>query len=165
VTKRRAPLSVEDAIITIAAQIGWPAMEAATGKGERTIRRWGEPDRDEQLPVAAAIQLDLAFQEGGGEGAPIYEVYGLLLDAAYAERFACAHELSRHTLSALKEGGEAHAALFAASQPGATAEDRDTAAREAQEAIAALTKTLPYLIKGKGPTDCSGGDVSRGGGS
>ena len=68
---------------------------------------------------------------------------GILISAA---RFlADAEALSRLTALAAKEGGEAIAALVAASRPGATTADLIIARRETEQAVGALTNTLPML--------------------
>ncbi len=167
-TKLRAPLTVENALTKIAGLIGFAAMaESLTTPGrpvaERTVRNWSDPDTPERCPIEAGIRLDVAYQAAGGDGAPIYETYGLLLDAAHAEHFADEAELARRTISAIKEGGEAHAALVAASRPGATALDRRAALREVEQGVAALTSTLPLLTEGAVPHGSRGEGPSPGG--
>lgn len=152
-TKPRPPLTVDLALTRIAALIGWDAMAIACNQSERTVRNWSDPDTRERCPVEAGIALDLAYQQAGGEGAPIYETYGLLLEAARAERFRDQAQLAAHTMTVIRESAEAHAALVAASRTGATDADRRLAAKEVQEAVTALTQTIPVL---------TGGDVSPG---
>jgi len=80
-TKRRAPLSIDTALARIAGRVegGWSGMATVTGRKERTVRNWGDPDTPEHIPMDAAIALDLAYVEQGGEGAPIYECYSAIL--------------------------------------------------------------------------------------
>ena len=167
-TKLRAPLTTEQALVRIAALIGWDAMAEACATPDRSItaamlRKWADPDTRERFPLDAGIALDIAYAGAGGDGFPIYETYGLLLEVARAERFADAAELARRTITAIKEGGEASAALVRASQPGATDRDRADAAREVEENLAALKQTLPLLTTGAGPTGTCGEGSPRGG--
>lgn len=163
VTKLRAPLTIDNALTRIAALIGWPAMADVAQVKERTVRNWSDPDTPERCPIEAGLALDLAFQASGGEGAPIYETYGLLLEAARADRFTTAAQLANRTVKVIKEGAEAHIALVTASQPGATDADRRAAVREVEEAVAELTRTLPLLTEGAGPCGASGEGISPGG--
>lgn len=147
-TKLRAPGSIDAALARIAGHLeaGYAAMATLTGRAERTVRNWGDPDTSEQIPVDCAIVLDLAFRAEGGDGAPLFECYAAQLDAAGMTHFADQIALGRHTQAVIKEGGDAHAALVRASQPGATDRDRAEAQREVQEAIEVLHRALPMLV-------------------
>lgn len=146
-TKTRTPLSIEQALQRIAVQLpgGVEAMAAVSHRQPGTVRAWMDPDRPEQIPFPAAIDLDLAFREHGGEGSPLYEAYSAALDLASGTRFADAHHLLDRLHAVIKEGGEAHAAIVAAARPGATAHDRQNAFREAAEAYEELRDILPLL--------------------
>lgn len=164
-TKARSPLSIEDALDRIAGQIpgGKNAMATIVDRQPRTVRNWGDPETPESIPMDCAIALDIAFQQHGGEGAPIFETYATLLDVARAQRFGDEFELSHRTQAAIKEGGEAFAALVAASRPGSSVQERQSAAREVLEAVDGLNKTLPFLIDGAVPE--TGGEGSPRGGA
>lgn len=146
-TKIRTPLSIEQALQRIAVQLpgGVEAMAAVSHRQPGTVRAWMDPDRPEHIPFPAAIELDLAFREHGGEGSPLFEAYGAALDLASSTRFADQHRLLDHAQGVIKEGGEAHAAIVAAARPGATARDRQVAFREAAEAYEKLRDILPLL--------------------
>ncbi|WP_030540578.1 hypothetical protein [Sphingobium sp. DC-2] len=120
-TKRRAPLSIDTALARIAGQLngGWADMAAVTGYAERTVRAWGDVDREEQINLPAAIKLDIAFQAAGGTGAPIYEAYGDLVQVAAAEAFGDKQQLLRATMAFMQENGEAELALLEATKPDA----------------------------------------------
>lgn len=163
-TKARAPISFDNALTRIAALLGWPAMAAAVDRKERTVRNWSDPDTGETCPVDCALKLDLLFQAGGGEGAPMFETYSLLLETGHAEQFGCQRELAKKLHVAIKEGAEAHSAILSVTLPGADAADRANAKREVEEGIAALKATLPLLNDGAGP-DASGEGQPRGGAS
>ncbi|WP_288806349.1 hypothetical protein [uncultured Novosphingobium sp.] len=141
-TKLRAPLTIDAALARIAGQIpgGWNAMAKALSdrKSASLVRAWGDPDRREKIPLADALELDLAYRDAGGDGAPLYETYGYLLDAAGTFRFASEIALGRLAVEAIREGGEAHAALVLAAQPGVEARQKHDAMREVDEAIEAL---------------------------
>lgn len=165
-TKTRAPVTFENALARIAGQIGWEKVGDALGIKERMARYYGEPDSPfapERLLMVHVMDLDIAFQLGGGEGAPMYETYGLMLKARMAEQFSDQAALGMLTIDVIREGSEAHAALVRAQLPGATDKDRADAAREVEESIAAATRTLPLLTKGIGPNGTSGEGIAPGG--
>ncbi|WP_338445929.1 hypothetical protein V5F89_12340 [Pelagerythrobacter marensis] len=146
-TKRRAPLSIDEALVRIAAQIsgGYSAMAELVELSSSHVRAWGDPDRREEIPVKHAITLDLAFQEHGGAGAPIFETYAARLELAEVRKFADRIELLAHTAEVIREGGEAHSALVRACKPCAgPAEHRDALA-EASEARDVLTRAIAAL--------------------
>ena len=112
-TKRRAPLSLDAALARIAGQLprAWLDMGDLTARAERTVRNWGDPDTREQIPMDCAIALDLAYQQAGGDGAPIFECYAARLELAGVHRFADRIALGRRAADAIRECGEAGAAL------------------------------------------------------
>lgn len=146
-TKRRAPLSIDAALARIAGQLPKAYLEMAdvAGRAERTVRNWGDPDTREQIPMDCAIALDLAFQQAGGDGAPIFECYAALLEIAGVHRFADRIALGRRAADAIRECGQAGAALVDASQPSAGAAEQQTALQEVEQAIAALKRAIPHL--------------------
>lgn len=145
--KVRAPLSTQGALARIAGQLprGWDEMAEIADRATSTCYNWGNPDTPESVPLDCAIRLDLAFQAAGGEGAPLYETYGHQLQLAHVAKFADALQLARRTMVVIREGGQAHEALVAASLPGATDGDRARARREVEEGIVALQSALPLL--------------------
>lgn len=146
-TKARAPLSIEDAIIRIAAQVdgGFRRMAEIVGRERRTVQNWSDPDTPEQVPVDCAIALDLAHIAAGGTGAPIFEAYALKLELADAAKFGDRHQLLRHAQELARETGEANAAIIGAAHPAASAADRQIALKEATEARAKLDEVIPLL--------------------
>ena len=146
-TKLRAPLSVEQALARIAGQLpaGVDTMAEVAGRSVSLVRKWGDPDRDEQIPLDCAIALDLAYQAAGGEGCPLHQAYTAKLEISAAARFADRFELLRRATDVIKEGGEAHAALTRACLPDATRADEDHALRELAEAFEAIKPTLAAL--------------------
>ncbi|MES2042576.1 MAG: hypothetical protein V4475_01805 [Pseudomonadota bacterium] len=167
-TKPRAPLTFENALARIAGQIGWAAMAEAASAGlrtvkERTVRNWGDPDTPERCAIEDAMLLDIAYQTGGGLGAPMFETYSLMLDQVRTERFSDQAELGKRTIAAVRENSEAEAALIAASLPGANPADYANALREVEEAVAALKQTLPLLTNGTGANGTTGEGTAPGG--
>ncbi len=146
-TKLRPPLSVGQALDRIAGTLpgGWAEMATIANRSQSHVRKWGDPDAPEQIPVDIAIDFDLAYQAVGGESAPIYETYGTRLEVARADRFACQAELAKRVVTAAREGGDAIAALIGALRDDATDKCRAVTANEVIEAIEALKATLPFL--------------------
>lgn len=146
-TKEREPLSIDAALARIMGQLpgGYDRAASITGRRTRTVRDWGDPDTGPSIPLDCAIALDLAFQEAGGEGHPLYEAYTDKLDRAEVERFACRFSLLRRTASLIKETGDASAALARLCLPDSTDADRRHAFREVAEAYEAIRQFLPLL--------------------
>lgn len=146
-TKLRAPATIEEALVRIAAQVpgGFDSMAARLECSPSLVRAWSDPDRIERLPLVAAVALDLLFQESGGAGAPCHETYTLQLEIGHARRFADQVELARGAIDLISEAGEAGAALVAASLPGATRSDRERALKEAVDLDRVLKHVLPQL--------------------
>lgn len=160
-TKRRSPLTIEAAVSRIIGEIDLAELAAAVSDHlgrvvrPRTVYRWSDPDAPERCPAEAIVPLDAAWRAAGHPGAPLLETVNLLADAHHAERFRDAAALAQHAIKVIKEGGEAHAAIVAAAQPGASPEILREAAKETQEAIDELTRTLPLLTKGTGQCGAS----------
>lgn len=146
-TKLRAPLSVGQALDRIAGTLpgGWAEMATIADRSERHVRKWGDPDAPDQIPVDVAIAFDVAYQAVGGENAPIYETYGTRLEVARADRFGCQAELAKRVVQAVREGGDAFASLVDVLRDNATDKCRAVTANEVIEAIEALKATLPFL--------------------
>lgn len=146
-TKARAPLSIEAAIVRIAGvhDDGFTDLARIVGRERRTVSNWSDPDTPEQVPVDCAIALDLAYLAAGGTGTPIFEAYALKLELADAERFGDRHQLLRHAQDVARETGEANAAIIGAAHPAATDADRARALAEATEARQALDQVIPLL--------------------
>lgn len=156
-TKLRPALTFEAAIAKVAGIIGWANVAKICGRSERTVRSWSEVEIPGSVSMDAALALDTAYAAAGADGAPFLSCYALRLQADTIAAQASSEELARKTVAAIKEGGEAHAALVAATRPGATDADRAIAEKEVVEAVDALTNTLATLRAGRR------NDVSNGG--
>ena len=155
-TKRRPPLSFSVALERIAGQLpgGSEEMAAVANRAPRTVRGWIDPETDESCPVSIALELDLAYQSAGGEGAPMFEAYAAQIEVAAARRFGSQRRLLDQTADVVREGGEAHAALIAACQPDAGPEQQRAAHKEACEALESLKKAIAMtqpVPTGQGP--------------
>lgn len=152
-TKRREPITFHRALTIVAAHIGWDRCAAICGVTERAVRNWSDPDTDAEIRLIDARRLDQAYLEHGGAEPPFMQVYQLQLELAALSATDRSKCLSLAASAAAKEGGEAVAALIRASQPHAGAADRRAAEREAEEAIAALSKGLAILRTENSKTD------------
>lgn len=120
-TKRRPPISIDTALARIAGQVdgGWDAMALHTGYHVRTVRAWGDPDRDEVPPLPACVTLGILYRQCGGIGDPLLQAHADMVGVAEAEAFGCKQELRRESLHFLRETNEANLALLEAAEPDA----------------------------------------------
>ena len=144
-TKHRAPLSPEQALQRIAGMLDVDRMASLTDRQPRTLRNWMDPDTPEEVPLGCAIRLDLAYQESGGIGAPLFEAYAHQLEHAALHKYAARISLGRLTADAIREGGEAHAALVEAAQPDSGPAELRRAEKEGGEALEKLRLCLASL--------------------
>lgn len=145
-TKLRSAFTVENALFRVLGAITIERAAEVTGRDTHYLRSMSDPDSRYRLSVDDAIKLDLEYRSTANcEGMPIYEAYGRLLELAAAERFSDAEKIRSAAADVIREGGEAHVALVCAAAPNATPEARRHAAREVEEAIGALNRTIPLL--------------------
>lgn len=151
-TKRRKPVTIENALLKVLGELGLERAAEITGHAGGYLKSLTDPDTRYRLTVEDAIKLDLAYRAEREEGVagvyPLYEAYGLILEVAGASRFATAEQLHRHAARVAKEGGEASAALILASLPNATPEHRKAALKELEDAIAADKAAIQLLSDG-----------------
>jgi hypothetical protein len=157
-TKLRPPLSIEQAVLLVAASIGFDEVERIIGRRESTVRSYGDPDRPEQISLRDAIALDRAFAAAGGDGHPFHHVFCHELELPAAATAPNKGAIARLAAIAAKESGEANAALLNAVGPGGTATDIEIARRELEESVAAQRNTLAALGAGPGGSVQSGGE-------
>lgn len=148
-TKRRLPVTFENALTRLAGTIGWAEVARICGAAERTVRNWSDPDTSAAITLDAALALDLAWRGEGGEGAPMFQCYRLRLEADAVDCFAAGDQLALAAARTAKESGEAIESAIIASRPGATEADRHAAEKELEEAISAATTTLATLRAGR----------------
>jgi hypothetical protein len=148
-TKLRHALSPHRALTTIVARLGWPAAQRVTGRRERSIRKWGEPDVGPGVPIEAALALDIAYLEAtGGAIAPFEAWYNVQLQLARARTLAEVEDQAERLAAAHREVGEAFAARAMAAHALAGPRERANADRETEEAIVALAQTCTTLSFG-----------------
>lgn len=140
-TKRRDPLTFHRALTVVAARIGWDRCAGITGRTERQVRNWSDPDADSEISILDANRLDKAFIAAGGDHGPFQQVYNALLDIATAEIDA---DLVHAAAKAAKESGEAVSALIEAASSN-DPEVRRRARQEAEEALQALASGVAAL--------------------
>jgi hypothetical protein len=153
VTKPRPPLTLDAALARIAGQLpqGWAGVAAVAGRAESTVRRWGDQDQPEQLPMPAAIDLDLAYQRAGGEGAPIFETYALLLQVSQEQAFADGLALQRAGCELAREAGQGVEALVLAGMPGGDQARRDRAIAELEDVARLIPRAIAQLRAPQAP--------------
>ena len=144
-TKLRPPLSIENALMKVLGSITIEVAANVTGRKEHYLRDLTDPDKRAQLTVIDAIKLDLAHRLAGQPGAPLYETIGLILRSTDAEIFSDAVQLGNVAVRVIREGGEAHAALCAASRPGASLAQLQDTLREIEESIGEHAKAVAHL--------------------
>jgi len=134
-TKRREPLSIDEAMARIAGKVpgGWIALAKHVGKHERTVRKWGDADTDDEITLSAAIALDTLYQKSGGAGRPLLTAHEDLVDAARAVAFADQFEVVRRLSEFVKESSDAKQALLRIALPDSCISDRHLAQRELME--------------------------------
>ncbi|RZF64500.1 hypothetical protein EWE75_10000 [Sphingomonas populi] len=119
-----------------------PARCAAiTGRAEAYLREASDPDRPQRLTVQDMLKLDVEHLAFDGT-TPLFAAYGALVAQARAEIYVDAVAIGRATKDVLKEDGDAHLALFLASQPDATDQDLRAALRETEESVAAQSQAI-----------------------
>ncbi|MBB6251410.1 hypothetical protein [Nitrospirillum iridis] len=84
-TKRRPALSLEDTVHLVVGQLRMENVAALVDRDAAVVRRWADPDSpDRQIPLAAAIILDLAMVRAG-QPAPFLRYHQMRVDAARAD--------------------------------------------------------------------------------
>ncbi|MCM0018411.1 MAG: hypothetical protein NBV67_00290 [Tagaea sp.] len=83
VVKPRHPISWAGAATKIMGALGLGAA-AAIGKSDALIRRFADPDLDDEPKLTQALALDAAFVAATGESAPFLRVYETRLRAMTA---------------------------------------------------------------------------------
>lgn len=144
-TKRRLPLTFENALTKVAGHIGWTDTARICGQAERTVRNWSDPDTTASITLDAALKLDVAYHAAGGEGAPFLLCYATRVDAESLAACPGREALLASVARAALESGEAVAATLLAALPNASPAHFAIAERELEESISALTHSLAAL--------------------
>lgn len=144
-TKRRLPLTFENALTKVAGHIGWAEVARICGTAENTVRNWSDPDTTARITLEAALKLDIAFHGAGGDGAPFLTCYATRRELECLAAVPGREALLTSIAKTSKEAGEAVSASLAAAHPAAERADFSIAKREIEESIEALRNQLAAL--------------------
>lgn len=146
-TKLRAPLTFPDAVTRVAGVIGWKEVSRITGRADRTVRDWSDPDKRTVPPIDHALELDLAYRRAGGDDAPFHDAFALQLGVRINEQEACARQLIAEIGDASTEFGQAMAACLKLTQSNASPLIAIQALAEVQEVATCIDVLLRHLAK------------------
>jgi len=141
-------MSIDTALARIAGQFpnGYKDLARVVDRHEATVRAWGDADKpDQQMPLPAAIMLDIAYMREGGQGRPLFETYALQVEVEREKAFASETALAQRACVLIREGAQANEAVVLASLPFATPRDRVTAIKELQDVIREATSAIALL--------------------
>jgi hypothetical protein len=147
-TKVKAPMSIDAALARIAGQFenGYKDLARIVDRHESTVRAWGDDGKsDQQMPMPAAIALDIAYQREGGEGSPLFETFALQVKVAREQAFAGGIALAQRACIQIHEGAQANEAIVLASMPSAGPAQRAHAIRELEDVVRESTTTIALL--------------------
>jgi len=142
VTKHR-PL-FEDVLLKVLGELTPAVCQEITGRTASYLRDASDPDKGQLLSVQDMIRLDTAHIGIDGN-APLTAAVCAILEQARADIYTDAVSIGRATVDVLKEDGEAHVALFLASQPNATDAQLLEARREIEQSSAAQANALAVV--------------------
>lgn len=115
-----------------------------TGRSAHYLRAVSHPDKRELLSCRDAVLLDAAYASVFGNR-PLVDNLRMQVDHLLSQEVGCQIALAGATIEAVRESGQAHAALIASLAPDATDATRNTAIREVVEAVNANKRVLPML--------------------
>ena len=144
-TQRRIPHSFADAMIQVAARLGWDGAGRAVDRRERLLRRWSEPHDPRWPSLPQALALDAAFCADGGEEPPFLTAFAHLLQVERDRSDTCFRALIADVATVATETGEAVAFSLAVAQPGASPHEYHRAMVEARQAHSATGRLLRRL--------------------
>ena len=144
-THLRAPRTYDEAVTRIAGAIGWDQVATLTGRTERTVRFWSQPNCKTVPTIGQAQALDAAYVAAGGQGAPYLEAYEFQLGLQMQRQEACTRELLAEIALATKECGEAISASLGVVQSNASPLTAHRAAAEVEQAARAIDALMRRL--------------------
>lgn len=144
-TQLRAPRTYPEAITRIAGVIGWDRVRQITGRAERSVRYWSQPNCKTVPPIDQAQRLDAAYIAEGGQGSPFFDAFEFQLGLQIARQEACTRELLAEIAIATKECGDAIAAALGVVSSNASPRSAHRAFAEAEEAARALDAVMRRL--------------------
>lgn len=134
----------ENALLKVLGDLTPERCSAVTNREASYLREASDPDRPQLLTVRDMIALDVEHIARDGK-APLFAAVGAMLAQARAAIYQDAVAISDATRDVLKEDSDAHLALFAACQPGASDQVLIAALRETKEAVAAQTQAIEVV--------------------
>lgn len=149
-TIERPAKTFDQATTIIAGLIGWPVMCKLTGRSNRAVRYWSQPNHKTTPTLRQAAVLDAAYRAAGGQDAPFTEALAHAVDVKYSAEVACYRALAADTAEFIREAGELGAALIEAGQPGASPRAHHRAMVEAQQVeskLGAILRRLPRFLQ------------------
>ena len=149
-TIERPAKTFDQATTIIAGLIGWPVMCKLTGRSDRAVRYWSQPNHKTTPTLRQAAALDAAYRAAGGQDAPFTEALAHAVDVKYSAEVACYRALAADTAEFIREAGELGAALIEAGQPGASPRAHNRAMVEAQQVeskLGAILRRLPRFLQ------------------
>lgn len=111
-TQLRAPRTYAEAITRIAGVIGWEEIRRITGRADRSVRYWSQPNCKTVAPIDQAQALDAAYIAAGGPGSPFFDAFEFRLGVQLRREEACTRQLLDDIANANREFGEAMAAAI-----------------------------------------------------
>jgi len=149
-TIERPAKTFDQATTTIAGVIGYAAICKITGRSDRAVRYWSQPNCTTSPTLLQAAALDAAYRAAGGQDTPFTDALAHAVDVEYSAETACYRALAADTAQFVREAGELGAALIKAAQPGASPRAHNRALVEAQQvetALGAIMRRLPRFLQ------------------
>lgn len=143
-TKRRPPLTIEQALDLAIGQLTMDGAVEATGRKAGYLRALTDPGKRETLTVSDMIKLDTAHLELDGT-TPLLDAVITILKTLRATVFPDAAEIHRKVIRLMKENAEAECALVEISHPDADDAAWARAERELAEALPEATAVLAFV--------------------
>lgn len=117
-TKLRPPVSIENTLDLVMAQLSMERATFVTRRKPDYLRALSDPDRRELLTFRDAQALDEDYFVRVARRHPIRETYGLILDANRPSVLTAPCDFASHAVTVARESGEATAALVQAALDG-----------------------------------------------
>lgn len=144
-TKRRQPLTFADAVTRVVGHLTYSEAARISGRSERLVYTWTAPDNAASPSLDQALALEAAYRATGGDGAPILEAYGFLLNVTTVAQSSSQRAFSSDIASMARECGEAIASGIMLTGPGAAPAQVHHAMVEAEQARSAIGSFIGRL--------------------
>lgn len=138
------PLSIEQTLRDVVEAISIARAAEITGRTPHYLRALSHAHKREQLTCRDVVLLDTEHDRMFGTR-PLIDMLRMQVDARQSSVANAKAALAGATIEAVRESGEAAAALIAALAPDATDATRDAAMREVIQALNAKRRIIPIL--------------------